>query len=462
MKKTDTKFPSGILLKTFLFSLLFYLLIGFNFQDSRTGVWIRQYITAPIGSALIRDIAFTDSLTGYALTSGDSLGRGYILNTITGGFNWSVIKTDSNWFTSVFALNKDTVFATPIRAILKSTDGGLSWTKIYLPGYSFANSFYALNTDTMWYACPAAPVLGGGLYHSTNGGINWQLQFSTMSGVTGYPQSIYMYNKNIGFMNTNHGELLKTTNSGLNWLLISTFTAWEFSDIYFSDSLKGYFANLELYKTTNGGLNWQKIIFPNVPGTNYTDKTIYKFSYSNDTIYTVGSSIEYTNPLRYFSIIYKSMNGGLNWGYQIPDTSFHIPNLHLVSFINGKTGWAYNSSYEYGGIHTTIGGDTTIYVGISNINSQIPNKFTLNQNYPNPFNPSTIISYYLNETGWVKLKIFDITGREMATLVNEVQGVGGYGVPLSIELPSGIYFYKMTLTTKNGIQMDTKKMVVVK
>jgi hypothetical protein len=63
----------------------------------------------------------------------------------------------------------------------------------------------------------------------------------------------------------------------------------------------------------------------------------------------------------------------------------------------------------------------------------------------------------------VKLKIFDITGREMATLVNEVQSTGGYGIPVSVQLSSGVYFYKLVYTNKKGeLQMDVKKMVVLK
>jgi hypothetical protein len=99
---------------------------------------------------------------------------------------------------------------------------------------------------------------------------------------------------------------------------------------------------------------------------------------------------------------------------------------------------------------------------VKKVTNVLPASYNLSQNYPNPFNSTTLIGYYIQETGWVKLKIFDITGREMATLVNEVQGVGGYGFPVSVELSRGVYFYKMILTTKNGIQMDTKKMVVIK
>lgn len=89
----------------------------------------------------------------------------------------------------------------------------------------------------------------------------------------------------------------------------------------------------------------------------------------------------------------------------------------------------------------------------------IPSKFVLKQNYPNPFNPSTKINYELPVNGFVTLKIYDITGREVRQLVNEVQQAGYYFVNFNAaELASGVYIYKLN-TDKFS---DLKKMVVVK
>ncbi len=75
----------------------------------------------------------------------------------------------------------------------------------------------------------------------------------------------------------------------------------------------------------------------------------------------------------------------------------------------------------------------------------IPNVFILEQNYPNPFNPSTTISYTLPKSGNVQLIVYDILGREAATLVNEEKAPGNYKVVFNAEgLPSGIYFYRLT------------------
>jgi len=91
----------------------------------------------------------------------------------------------------------------------------------------------------------------------------------------------------------------------------------------------------------------------------------------------------------------------------------------------------------------------------------IPTEFKLNQNYPNPFNPETVISYQLAVNSFVSLKIYDILGREVATLVNEFQQAGIYNSQFSIhnsQLSSGVYFYRL----QTGDFIQTKKMLLIK
>ena len=83
---------------------------------------------------------------------------------------------------------------------------------------------------------------------------------------------------------------------------------------------------------------------------------------------------------------------------------------------------------------------------ISNISELIPDEFRLEQNFPNPFNPSTVIRYSLKENGFVKLKVYDVIGNEIATLVNEMQNRGYYDYQFSTgnyQLSSAIYYYKL-------------------
>lgn len=95
---------------------------------------------------------------------------------------------------------------------------------------------------------------------------------------------------------------------------------------------------------------------------------------------------------------------------------------------------------------------------ISN-NKSIPVKFSLSQNYPNPFNPNTQINYIIASNGQVILKVFDILGKEVTTLVNEKQNPGSYSVNFdAANLSSGVYFYKLI----SGNYSDTKQMFLIK
>ena len=91
----------------------------------------------------------------------------------------------------------------------------------------------------------------------------------------------------------------------------------------------------------------------------------------------------------------------------------------------------------------------------------LPVQYNLSQNYPNPFNPSTVINYQLPVTGYVTLKVYDVLGREVATLVNESQNAGNYKVYFDsneFHLSSGVYFYRIT----SGNFIQTKKMILLK
>jgi hypothetical protein len=98
-------------------------------------------------------------------------------------------------------------------------------------------------------------------------------------------------------------------------------------------------------------------------------------------------------------------------------------------------------------------------VGIKKVNAENPSGFKLYQNYPNPFNPSTDIMFKIPKNSFVKLKVYDILGKEIATLVYEKLNAGEYEVPFfSDKLTSGVYFYRI----EAGDYVNTKKMLMIK
>ncbi len=94
-----------------------------------------------------------------------------------------------------------------------------------------------------------------------------------------------------------------------------------------------------------------------------------------------------------------------------------------------------------------------------NVEVSVPYKFTLEQNFPNPFNPATTIKYSIPELSYVTLKVYDILGREVATLVNGQKSAGSYEINFDAEkFASGVYFYKV----QSGQSILIRKMILMK
>ncbi|RKY92865.1 MAG: hypothetical protein DRQ13_10045 [Ignavibacteriae bacterium] len=97
--------------------------------------------------------------------------------------------------------------------------------------------------------------------------------------------------------------------------------------------------------------------------------------------------------------------------------------------------------------------------GIVKSQNTNPNEFKLYQNYPNPFNPGTTISYSIQKAGIVTLKVFNILGNEVATLINEQKSAGYHSVDFNaVELPSGVYVYEL----RSGNFTESKKLILMK
>jgi hypothetical protein len=98
-------------------------------------------------------------------------------------------------------------------------------------------------------------------------------------------------------------------------------------------------------------------------------------------------------------------------------------------------------------------------IGIRQIESAVPDGFSLEQNYPNPFNPSTVIRYSLIENGIVSLKVFNLLGKVVETLISQKQVAGRYEIDFSgDDLPSGVYYYQLN----TGARSETKKMLLLR
>ncbi|MBK9331334.1 MAG: T9SS type A sorting domain-containing protein [Ignavibacteria bacterium] len=100
-----------------------------------------------------------------------------------------------------------------------------------------------------------------------------------------------------------------------------------------------------------------------------------------------------------------------------------------------------------------------IIVSVQQISSAVPESFTLSQNYPNPFNPATKINFTIPKQEIVKLRVYDLLGKQVAELVSENLNAGSYSIDFNgSDLSSGTYFYRIETPSFN----DTKRMILVK
>ena len=112
-----------------------------------------------------------------------------------------------------------------------------------------------------------------------------------------------------------------------------------------------------------------------------------------------------------------------------------------------------------GGKVSITGGKLLVPTAVNSVTSNIPKQFSLEQNYPNPFNPSTEIKYGLPKAAFVTLRVYNVLGQEVATLVNEHQNAGHYDISFNMDrFASGVYFYML----RAGNFVATKKMMLIK
>ncbi|MGV8019166.1 MAG: T9SS type A sorting domain-containing protein [Ignavibacteria bacterium] len=216
------------------------------------------------------------------------------------------------------------------------------------------------------------------------------------------------------------------------------------------------YGNEEVFymRSSNAGSNWGS----EVRLTNNTGISYYP------SICLSGTSVHlawYDNSDGNFEIYYGlSTNEGLTWqpntrltykqydSYR-PSIAAQDTMLHIIWNDNRDGDWEmyYKRNFTTGTIH------------IGNITSEIPSEVILRQNYPNPFNPETKISFAIPKEGYTTLRVFDVNGKEVKTLVNENKRAGNYSVDFNAgSLSSGIYFCSL----KSGGVTITRKLILLK
>jgi len=388
-----------------------------------------------------------------------------IYKTTDAGEIWKVTYVDSSFapsyadVSSIFFIDDVTGFLAGSKFI-KTTDGGMTWNIVNsgIPsdpsfGDPYFQDVYFVNND-LGFAVYRNPSTGDGVIKTTDVGMTWDsLNFKNNKFDKKY---IYFADENLGFV-SGYSTLYRTTDGGDNWdtLDVASGTTRGYfeesnSKVNFINSSTGFFGKKgHIFKTTDRGDTWT-----DAPIDNHTMPTQIQFV-SDSIGYAVCGTDTFGVPL---NIFYKSTDGGKSWS----DLTNELPTTGISSmfFTDENTGFL---TGNHGILKTTSGGETI--TSIKEIdNASIPTGYRLYQNYPNPFNPTTKIRYSIPNVGtslmkFVKLKVYDILGRKVTTLVNKQQPPGNYVVEFNAsKFASGIYFYRIITNDFTA----TKKLVLLK
>ena len=309
--------------------------------------------------------------------------------------------------------------------------------------------------------------------YSPSGSLIWSdtLKFGPGSGTDSRPKMTADYHNNIyfsGILSTQSGlKILKINTSGnILWQDSNSISASTTFSILSDTSGNAYLAGSK-YNFTNydfcvikysstGSLIWAGIYTG--PNSAYDYLTDIAFNKTGQLLATGHSVQNYYGKSDFVTVKFSS-NGGISWVKSYNGTA---DSLDIARCIISDTSGNIFIAGESMGTGTGLDFLTIKYsesVGINESGTEVPHNFFFAQNYPNPFNPKTIINYQLPITIYVKLAVFDITGKEVATLVNEHLQAGKYEATFDgSNLPSGVYLYRLTA----GSFAETKRMVMIK
>jgi photosystem II stability/assembly factor-like uncharacterized protein len=456
----------------------------------------------------IYDITFKDSYTGIAVGV-----TGCILRTTNGGLNWSQRRQGKRAdIESFYFFNQNTgYFVGDSGFVAKTTNGGVNYQTLYT-GYNIKYFGVCFTDENTGYIAGEQ----GKILKTNDGGSSWGLSYSDLNI---WLIDINFINQNTGFAVGSKQTILKTTNGGTNWNISyqGVFNEMQLLRVKFSDASTVYTSGAGLLKSTDLGANWSLLISPNPTSLIYYQD----IDFFNNKVFAIQYDYSYNR-----SIFLISSNGGVNWSqdYIEPDNSpMSIPfGLDMISdsigyicgsgnqvikTTNGGMNWTaeqcaifpsfvpksdrnyLNKIQVFDTSHIITAGQRgvilrkgdPIITTVKNIAlNNIPSLFKLYQNYPNPFNPTTTIRYSIPPFNsplikgglrGITLKVYDLLGREVVTLVNEKQSPGVYEVTFdarqggSSSLASGIYFYTLIVGNpefSGQVFKETKKLLLVK
>ncbi len=394
--------------------------------------------------------------------------------------------------------------------IARSTNGGLIFTNNYgnLPTNRIPNCIWAADVNNCFSGDAGTPGGSATLSRTTNGGTTWTTVIQTPDengSITGLVFSRTQPNTGVCLSNPPGGAgtnywLAKTVDGGNNWTtytphgnlqsVTSKNSLFVIDSLFFGFGTKNNNVNNVCYVvyTTNGGNHWDSLLV-SVTGTAatgfamasdkqngiiVTDNSLPNLNRTTNGLSTITTlsgvsamslqgTAKWVYGTQYVYIaasdnnsggaVEESTNGGATWS-QMTTANVNTLISHIDLIYTGGTVYAYSV-----GVNTGTILKLSRPIGIIRIGTEVPAEYKLEQNYPNPFNPETTIKFSIPKGNFVSVKMYDMLGREVKTLVNEFKEPGNYSVTVdAAALSSGVYFYQLNA----GSFTESKRLSLVK
>jgi photosystem II stability/assembly factor-like uncharacterized protein len=305
----------------------------------------------------------------------------------------------------------------------RSTDDGDTWSSMSGIGGYIADFGFASNGDGF--------AVAGGFYRSTNAGATWNL-LSSPDALTTF--AVDAHDHVVG--GTIFGHVLRSPDGGVSWQDVATPTTHAFFATFVDPANRIFLASHDgggLFRSVDDGLSWQRLT------SGLADSAIWSMVGNDAGDLFVGTESQG---------VFRSTDHGETWepfGDGLPAAPIYSLTMDDVS--------ALYAALPEGGVYRTSGPAVGVPSGAT------PPPLALEQNAPNPFNPITAIRYVLDRPAHVRLRVYDVLGRHVATLVDERKEAGRHVAVFDAStLPSGVYTYELSTPSLR----ESRKMVIAR
>jgi photosystem II stability/assembly factor-like uncharacterized protein len=433
-----------------LFVLIFIQSAGYSqyWTEQTSGVTVQLTSVSPISDQNIWVCGYSGTVlrTTNGGTLWQNVSGGGIPNTISLINIWGI---DASTALVAGYLGSDTW-------VWRTSNSGANWVQVFSQPGGFINGIVMKRAQPNHGLMQGDPVGGRwSLWKTTNGGLNWDSTGSYLpqtgsdagwnNSICIGSQALYSTRDSLIWFGTNNTRVYYSSNFGTTWIVQSTspeINSYAIGMLSMGNQSEGLAGGTTLMRTTNSGMNW------------ISQTSVGTGSFSGFVLFPAPVDYGYCWYTRNTTSIYRGTNGS-NWAveYTAPAGNYR----HFASVRNGTYCWGVRSN---GGITKCA----YYFSGIGQFGNEIPPDYALGQNYPNPFNPITNVKIQMPKSGFVTLKVFDALGKEVRLLVNQNLNPGTYEVDFDgTDLPSGVYYYRLDASSPlSTTYSETRKMVLTK